>query len=115
MDELSAELEAPHLIGHGHETRHIAAALHRSVKTIETYRSRIKTKPDLKNPTALAQTARTGPRRRSTRRSRRAVIYTSAAARRRSTATDATATGTRKAPAGRRTNNQPMHRTGPAV
>jgi DNA-binding NarL/FixJ family response regulator len=51
-------LEAPHPIGHGDETRDIAAALHRSVKTIETYRSRIKTKLGLKNPTALAQTAR---------------------------------------------------------
>jgi DNA-binding NarL/FixJ family response regulator len=51
------ELEVLHLIGAGHDTRSIADILHRSVKTIETYRSRIRKKLELKNPTALAQAA----------------------------------------------------------
>lgn len=38
--------------------RALASALHRSIKTIETYRSRIRAKLRLKNPTALAQWAR---------------------------------------------------------
>ncbi|MDQ3441236.1 MAG: LuxR C-terminal-related transcriptional regulator [Planctomycetota bacterium] len=45
------------LIGLGHATRAIAATLHRSVKTIESYKSRIKAKLGLDSPTALAQWA----------------------------------------------------------
>jgi DNA-binding NarL/FixJ family response regulator len=51
------ELEVVQLIGTGQSTRAIASALHRSIKTIETYRSRIRAKLGLKNPTALAQWA----------------------------------------------------------
>ena len=35
------ELEVLHMIGHAQTTHAIAATLHRSIKTIETYRSRI--------------------------------------------------------------------------
>ena len=45
------------LIGRGLSSRDIAAALHRSVKTVETYRSRIKRKLGLDNTTQLAQAA----------------------------------------------------------
>jgi DNA-binding NarL/FixJ family response regulator len=51
------ELEVVRLIGLGHATRAIAAMLHRSVKTIESYKSRIKAKLGLNNPTELAQWA----------------------------------------------------------
>ena len=51
------ELEVVRLIGAGQSTRAIASVLHRSIKTIETYRSRIRAKLGLKNPTALAQWA----------------------------------------------------------
>ena len=51
------ELEVVQLIGTGQSTRAIAAALFKSVKTIETYRSRIRAKLGLKNPTELAQWA----------------------------------------------------------
>lgn len=50
------ELEVVQLIGTG-QTAAIAKILHRSIKTIETYRSRIRAKLGLKNPTALAQWA----------------------------------------------------------
>ena len=57
-DQLSGcELEVLHMIGHGRSTRAIAAVQSRSVKTIETYRCRIRAKLCLKDPTALAQTA----------------------------------------------------------
>lgn len=52
-----AEIEVLHGIGHGQTTADIAAAQHRSPKTIETLRSRIKTKLGLKNTTVLAQLA----------------------------------------------------------
>ena len=45
------------MIGHGQDTKEIADVLFKSVKTIETYRSRIKKKLGLKNPTVLAQVA----------------------------------------------------------
>jgi DNA-binding NarL/FixJ family response regulator len=51
------ELEVFELIGQGRSTRQIASALHLSVKTIETYRSRIKTKLNLETATELAQHA----------------------------------------------------------
>ena len=51
------ELEVVQRIGAGQSTRAIAAALFKSVKTIESYRSRIRAKLGLKNPTALAQWA----------------------------------------------------------
>jgi DNA-binding NarL/FixJ family response regulator len=51
------ELDVVRLIGAGQSTRAIAAKLYKSIKTIETYRSRIKTKLRLKTPTELAQWA----------------------------------------------------------
>jgi len=51
------ELEVFELIGQGRSTRQIASALHVSVKTIESYRSRIKTKLNLDTATELAQHA----------------------------------------------------------
>ena len=51
------ELDVVRLVGTGQSTRAIAAKLYRSVKTIETYRSRIKSKLRLENPTELAQWA----------------------------------------------------------
>ena len=42
------ELEVLRLVGLGHATRVIAGTLHRSVKTIETYRSRIRGKLGLR-------------------------------------------------------------------
>jgi DNA-binding NarL/FixJ family response regulator len=51
------ELEIFELIGQGRSSRQIATALHISVKTIETYRSRIKTKLKLNTATELAQHA----------------------------------------------------------
>jgi DNA-binding NarL/FixJ family response regulator len=51
------ELEVVHLIGSGRSTRAIAAILHRSIKTIQTYRSRITSKLGLHGATALAQWA----------------------------------------------------------
>ena len=51
------ELDVVRLIGAGQSTRAIAAKLFKSIKTIETYRSRIKTKLRLETPTALAQWA----------------------------------------------------------
>jgi DNA-binding NarL/FixJ family response regulator len=46
-----------HLIAQGMSNRQIAAALHRSIKTVETYRTRIKRKTGVENSTALAQFA----------------------------------------------------------
>lgn len=47
------ELEVFELIGRGKSSKEIAEQLHLAVKTIETYRSRIKEKLDLKNSTEL--------------------------------------------------------------
>ncbi len=47
------ELEVFELIGNGKSSNEIADQLHLAVKTIETYRSRIKEKLDLKNSTEL--------------------------------------------------------------
>lgn len=47
------ELEVFELIGKGKSSNEIADQLHLAVKTIETYRSRIKEKLDLKNSTEL--------------------------------------------------------------
>ena len=58
IDTLSpGEFQVYHLIGQGLSNRQIAAALHRSVKTVETYRSRIKRKIGADNATQLAQMA----------------------------------------------------------
>lgn len=51
------EREVMTLIGQGMDTNQIAKTLCRSVKTIETYRYRIKKKLGLSNPTQLAQAA----------------------------------------------------------
>ena len=51
------ELEVFRLIGQGLKTAEIAERLHLSVKTIETYRDRIRTKLDLSDGTALAHYA----------------------------------------------------------
>jgi DNA-binding NarL/FixJ family response regulator len=58
LEQLSdRELEVLQLIGQGRSTRQIATALHIDVKTIETYRSRIKIKLKLSNSTELPQHA----------------------------------------------------------
>ena len=51
------ELEVYAFIGQGLKTREIAAKLHLSVKTIETYREHIKEKIGLRNATELVQSA----------------------------------------------------------
>ncbi|MFK7844735.1 MAG: response regulator [Rhodothermales bacterium] len=51
------ELEVFELTGHGIATREIAERLHLSVKTVESYRARIKNKLDLQNATELLQHA----------------------------------------------------------
>jgi DNA-binding NarL/FixJ family response regulator len=51
------ELEVFELMGRGLSSRQIAAALHLDPKTIETYRSRIKAKLDLRTSSELAQRA----------------------------------------------------------
>ncbi len=51
------ELEVFRLIGQGMKTAEIAHRLHLSVKTIETYRDRIRAKLDLSDGTALAHYA----------------------------------------------------------
>jgi DNA-binding NarL/FixJ family response regulator len=51
------ELEVFQLIGQGFNTRMIAQSLYLSVKTIETYKSHLKTKLDLSNSTELMQRA----------------------------------------------------------
>lgn len=58
IEQLSdRELEVFRLIGLGHGTRHIAAELHLSVSTIETYRSNIKHKLKLRNAPELVHSA----------------------------------------------------------
>jgi DNA-binding NarL/FixJ family response regulator len=52
------ELQVLQLIGQGRSTREIASALHVDVKTIETYRARIKVKLNLATAPELAQYAR---------------------------------------------------------
>lgn len=51
------ELEVFELTGRGQGTREIAERLHLSVKTVESYRARIKDKLNLKNAAALMQHA----------------------------------------------------------
>jgi DNA-binding NarL/FixJ family response regulator len=51
------ELEVFRLIGEGHGTRQIAANLHISVKTVESYQAHIKEKLSLKNARELVQRA----------------------------------------------------------
>ncbi len=51
------ELEVFQLIGEGVRTRDIAAKLNLSIKTIDTYRLRIKTKLNIDNSTELTKTA----------------------------------------------------------
>lgn len=51
------EFEVFQLIGKGYDTRTIADELCLSIKTIETYKSHLKTKLDLKNSTELMQRA----------------------------------------------------------
>jgi DNA-binding NarL/FixJ family response regulator len=51
------ELEVFRLIGQGKKTQEIAAQLHLSVKTVETYRNRIRQKLDLSDGAALARCA----------------------------------------------------------
>lgn len=54
IDSLSdRELEVFELTGKGNSTREIAEKLHLSVKTVESYRGRIKTKLNLENATEL--------------------------------------------------------------
>jgi DNA-binding NarL/FixJ family response regulator len=59
LEQLSdRELQVLQLIGHGQSTRQIARALHVDIKTVETYRSRIKIKLNLAGATELADHAR---------------------------------------------------------
>jgi DNA-binding NarL/FixJ family response regulator len=51
------ELEVFRLIGEGRTTAEVAAQLHRSMHTIETYRQRIKTKLGIRNAAELARAA----------------------------------------------------------
>jgi DNA-binding NarL/FixJ family response regulator len=51
------ELEVFQLIGRGHGTRKIAAELHLGIKTVESYRARIKEKLKLEDGTQLLQQA----------------------------------------------------------
>lgn len=54
LEQLSdRELEVFELTGKGNSTRDIAEQLHLSVKTVESYRARIKTKLNLENATEL--------------------------------------------------------------
>lgn len=54
VEQLSdRELEVFELTGHGNSTRHIAEQLHLSVKTVESYRARIKAKLNLESATEL--------------------------------------------------------------
>lgn len=58
IDSLSdRELQVLELIGRGHATTQIADELHLDVKTVETYRGRIKEKLDLKDASELLQYA----------------------------------------------------------
>lgn len=47
------ELEVFQMIGQGHTTREIAETLHLGIKTVDTYRERIKQKLDLRNAAEL--------------------------------------------------------------
>lgn len=59
LEQLSdRELEVLQLIGAGRSTREIASALRVDVKTVETYRSRIKVKLNLANSTELVAQAK---------------------------------------------------------
>ncbi len=51
------ELEVFELLGDGLTSREIAARLHLSVKTVETYREKIKAKLSLKNGSELTRHA----------------------------------------------------------
>jgi DNA-binding NarL/FixJ family response regulator len=51
------ELDVFRLIGQGRKTQEIAAQLHLSIKTVETYRDRIREKLDLSDGTELARCA----------------------------------------------------------
>jgi DNA-binding CsgD family transcriptional regulator len=51
------ELEVFRLLGNGHTTREIAAALHLSIKTIGTYRERLKEKLGFATGAALMRAA----------------------------------------------------------
>jgi DNA-binding NarL/FixJ family response regulator len=51
------ELEVFRLIGEGHKTRDIALQLHLSVKTVETYRDRIRDKLNLSDSAEVARVA----------------------------------------------------------
>jgi DNA-binding NarL/FixJ family response regulator len=51
------ELEVLRRLGGGENTREIAEALHLDMRTVETYRARIKTKLDLKNGQELLRFA----------------------------------------------------------
>jgi DNA-binding NarL/FixJ family response regulator len=58
VEDLSdRELEIFRLIGQGRATRQIAAELHISTSTVETYRERLKTKMGLKNGAELTRRA----------------------------------------------------------
>ena len=58
IDDLSdRELDVFRLIGQGAKTAEIATQLHLSVKTVETYRDRIRAKLDLRDSAALARSA----------------------------------------------------------
>jgi DNA-binding NarL/FixJ family response regulator len=58
VDELTdRELQVYRLIGKGVKTQEIAEQLHLSVKTVETYRDRIKKKLELKDATELIRSA----------------------------------------------------------
>jgi DNA-binding NarL/FixJ family response regulator len=58
IDSLSdRELDVFRLIGQGRKTQEIADQLHLSVKTVETYRDRIREKLDLSDGSALARCA----------------------------------------------------------
>jgi DNA-binding NarL/FixJ family response regulator len=58
VDKLSdRELLVFEMIGHGHSTRQIADELHLDMRTIETYRARIKEKLNLKDANDLLQYA----------------------------------------------------------
>jgi DNA-binding NarL/FixJ family response regulator len=58
IDPLSdRELDVFRLIGQGRKTQEIADQLHLSVKTVETYRDRIREKLDLKDGSELARSA----------------------------------------------------------
>jgi DNA-binding NarL/FixJ family response regulator len=59
LEQLSdRELQVLHLTGHGQSTRQIATALSVDIKTVETYRSRIKVKLNLSSGAELALHAR---------------------------------------------------------